>query len=129
MNNIVNLAVLSFYSRGEFTGPKIQLYVSTTYDGSSVPNLADWTELNGNFPTPPGTATTTWTFSDNIDLHLQISAKVYIAFRYTSSSVLNAARWSVDDIAITDQSTLLTVNPTQLNFGEVSVVLIHQASQ
>ena len=122
LNNIVNLAVLSFYSRGEFTGPKIQLYVSTTYDGSSVPDLADWTELNGNFPTPPGTATTTWTFSDNIDLSLYKSApKVYIAFRYTSSAALNAARWSVDDIAITDQSTLLTVNPNQLNFGEVSV--------
>ena len=122
LNNIVNLAVLSFYSRGEFTGPKIQLYVSTTYDGSSVPNLADWTELNGNFPTPPGTATTAWTFSDNIDLSLYKSApKVYIAFRYTSSAALNAARWSVDDIAITDQSTLLTINPTQLSFGEISV--------
>jgi trimeric autotransporter adhesin len=122
LNNIVNLAVLSFYSRGEFTGPKLQLYVSTTYDGSSVPNPADWTELNGNFPTPPGTATTTWTFSDNIDLSAYKAApKVYIAFRYTSSAALNAARWSVDDIAITDQSTLLTVNPNQLNFGEVSV--------
>jgi len=122
LNNIVNLAVLSFYSRGEFNGPKLQLYVSTTYDGSSVPNLADWTELNGNFPTPPGAATTTWTFSDNIDLSAyKAAAKVYIAFRYTSSSVLNAARWSVDDIAITDQSTLLTINPTQLNFGEISV--------
>ena len=122
LNNIVNLAVLSFYSRGEFSGPKLQLFVSTTYDGSSVPNLADWTELNGNFPTPSGSATTTWTFSDNIDLSLYKSApKVYIAFRYTSSAALNAARWSVDDIAVTDQSTLLTVNPTQLNFGEVSV--------
>jgi len=122
LNNIVNLAVLSFYSRGEFTGPKLQLYVSTTYDGSSVPNLADWTELNGNFPTPPGSATTTWTFSDNIDLSAyKVAPKVYIAFRYTSSAALNAARWSVDDIAITDQSTLLTVNPTQLNFGEISV--------
>ena len=122
LNNIVNLAVLSFYSRGEFTGPKLQLYVSTTYDGSSVPNLADWTELNGNFPTPPGSATTAWTFSDNIDLSAYKAApKVYIAFRYTSSAALNAARWSVDDIAISDQSTLLTVSPTQLDFGEISV--------
>ena len=121
LNNVVNLAVLSFYSRGEFSGPKLQLYVSTTYDGSSVPNIADWTELNGNFPTPPGSPTTTWTLSDNIDLTAYKSApKVYIAFKYTSSSALGAARWSVDDIAITDQSTLLTVSPLQLNFGEVS---------
>ena len=122
LNNIVNLPVLSFYSRGEFNGPKLQLYVSTTYDGSSVPNPADWTELNGNFPTPPGSATTTWTFSDNIDLSAYKAApKVYIAFRYTSSAASGAARWSVDDVAITDQSTLLTVNQTQLNFGEISV--------
>jgi hypothetical protein len=123
LNNIVNLAVLSFYSRGEFNGPKLQLYVSTTYDGTSVPDPADWTELNGNFPTPPGTATTTWTFSDNIDLSAYKAAQtVYMAFRYTSTaSPASAARWSVDDIAITDQSTLLTVSPIQLNFGEVSV--------
>ena len=122
LNGIVNIPVLSFYSRGEFSGPKLQLYVSTTYNGSGVPNLADWTEINGNFPTPPGIATTTWTLSDNIDLSAYKAApKVYIAFRYTSSSVLNAARWTIDDVSITDQSTLLTVNPLQLDFGEVSV--------
>jgi len=122
LNNIVNIPVLSFYSRGEFSGPKLQLYVSTTYSGSGTPNIADWTEINGNFPTPPGTATTSWTLSDNIDLSAYKTAPVvYIAFRYTSSPVLNAARWSVDDIAITDQSTLLTVSPSELNFGEVSV--------
>ncbi len=88
----------------------------------STPNLADWTELNGNFPTPPGSATTTWTLSDNIDLSAYKSApQVYIAFRYTSSPALNAARWTLDDIAVTDQSTLLTVSPLQLEFGEVSV--------
>jgi len=122
LNSIVNIPVLSFYSRGEFSGPKLQLFVSTTYSGSGIPNISDWTELTtANFPTPPGNATTTWTLSDNIDLTAYKAAPVvYIAFRYTSSSVLGAARWSVDDIAITDQSTLLTVSPVQLNFGEVS---------
>src|SRR4030095_7595963 len=72
--------------------------------------------------TPPGSATTTWTLSDNINLSAYKTAPVvYIAFRYTSSPALNAARWSVDDVAISDQSTLLTVKPTELNFGEVSV--------
>jgi|GEM_PF-824159 len=123
LNNIVNLPVLSFYSRGEFSGPKLQLYVSTSYSGNGVPNISDWTEITtANFPTPTGSATTTWTLSDNIDLSAYKSApKIYIAFRYTSSAVLNAARWSVDDIAITDQSTLLNVSPVQLSFGEVSV--------
>lgn len=122
LNSIVNIPVLSFYSRGEYSGPKVQLYVSTTYDGSSVPNIADWTEITtANFPTPPGVATTVWTLSDNIDLSAYKAApSVYIAFRYTSSAALNAARWAVDDIAITDQSSLLSVSPSQLSFGEIA---------
>jgi len=130
LNATTNIPVLSFYSRGEFSGPKLQLYVSTTYSGSGVPNLDEWTEITtANFPTPPGSATSEWTLSDNIDLSAYKSAaKVYIAFRYTSGSALGAARWSVDDIAITDQSSLVSVSPSQLNFGEVKAGE-HSASQ
>jgi trimeric autotransporter adhesin len=122
LNGIVNMPVLSFYSRGEFTGPILKLFVSTDYDGSSSPATATWTEITtANFPTPPGSATTTWTLSDNIDLSAYKSAaNVYLAFQYTSSPATNAARWSIDDVTITDQSTLLLVSPTQLNFGEVA---------
>jgi trimeric autotransporter adhesin len=130
LNGIVNMPVLSFYSRGEYTGPVLQLYVSTDYDGSSSPATATWTEItNANFPTPPGSATTTWTLSDNIDLSAYKSAaNVYLAFKYTSSPALNAARWSIDDVAITDQSTLLSVSPLQLNFGEIATGA-HSAGQ
>lgn len=123
LSGIVNMPVLSFYSRGEFSGPLLKLYVSTTYDGVSVPNVAGWTEItNANFPTPPGAATTAWTLSDNIDLSAyKAASNVRIAFVYTSSSALGAARWSVDDIAITDQSSLLSVTPSVLSFGEVAV--------
>ncbi|WP_205514214.1 T9SS-dependent choice-of-anchor J family protein [Longitalea arenae] len=121
LGGIVNMPVLSFYSRGEFTGPLLQLYVSTNYDGSSSPTTASWTEISANFPTPPGSATTTWTLTDNIDLSAYKSApNVYLAFKYTSSPALNAARWSIDDVTITDKSTLLSVSPAELNFGEVT---------
>ncbi|HEX6431717.1 MAG TPA: choice-of-anchor J domain-containing protein, partial [Niastella sp.] len=122
LGSIANMPVLSFYSRGEFTGPLLKLYVSTDYDGSSSPTTATWTEITtANFPTPPGSATTTWTLSDNIDLSAYKSASnVYLAFKYASSPADNAARWSIDDVTITDQSTLLLVSPTQLNFGEVA---------
>lgn len=130
LNAISNIPVLSFYSRGEFSGPKLQLYVSTTYSGSGVPNLDEWTEITtANFPTPPGSATAVWTLSDNIDLSAYKSAaKLYLAFRYTSSPAAGAARWSVDDIAVTDQSSLVNVSPSQLNFGEVKAGE-HSASQ
>lgn len=122
LTGIVNTPVLSFYSRAEFSGPLLQLYVSTDYDGSSSPTTATWTEItNANFPTPPGGPTSIWTLSDNIDLSAYKSSPVvYIAWKYTSSAAVNAARWSLDDVMITDQSTLITVTPLELNFGEVS---------
>lgn len=130
LTGIVNTPVLSFYSRGEFSGPVLQLYVSTDYDGSSSPSTATWTEItNANFPIPPGGATSIWTLSDNIDLSAYKSSPVvFIAFKYTSSPALNAARWSIDDVMITDQSSLITVSPLEVNFGEVSVGA-HSASQ
>lgn len=117
-----NMPVLSFYSRGEFTGPLLKLFVTTNYDGVSAPTSATWTEItNANFPTPPGSATSAWTLSDNIDLSAYKGVpNVRIAFVYTSSVALGAARWSVDDIAITDQSSLITATPGTLSFGEVA---------
>jgi hypothetical protein len=121
VSNMEHMPVLSFYSRGEFNGPLLQVLVSTDYNGSGSPATATWTEIsNAHFPTPPGSATTEWTFSDNIDLSAYKSAaKFYIAFRYTSSPALHAARWTIDEVAINDQATLLSVSPLQLNFGEV----------
>ncbi len=123
LDNFNNMPVLSFYSRGEFNGPILKLYISTTYDGASVPNVANWTEItNAGFPTPSGSASNVWTFSDNIDLSAYKGLDdVRIAFVYTSSNGVGAARWSIDDIAITDQSSLITATPNALNFGEVSV--------
>ncbi len=122
LSGIAFIPALSFYSRGEYTGPKLKLLVSTDYDGSSSPSTATWTEItSANFPTPPGSATTDWTLSEDIDLSAYKGlSNVYIAFQYTSSPTDNAARWSIDDVTITDQSTLLSVSPVQLSFGEVS---------
>ena len=114
-----NIPVLSFYSRAEFSGPSLQLLVSTNYSGSGNPNLATWTTLNANFPT---VGSNTWTLSDNISLAAyKSSPTVYIAFKYTSSPALGAARWTLDDVKVTDQSTLFSVTPGALDFGETSV--------
>jgi hypothetical protein len=113
----LNLPVLSFQSRGEFSGPSLQLLISTNYSGSGNPANATWTDMQANFPP----ANNTWTLTDggNLSAYKSFPA-VYIAFRYTSSPQLGAARWNIDNISITDRSTLLTVNPAGINFGEVS---------
>jgi trimeric autotransporter adhesin len=114
----LNLPILRFWSRGEFSGPPLQLLISTNYDGTSDPNTATWTNLNASFP--PNT--NTWTLTDGIDLSPYKSyLNVYIAFKYTSSVELGAARWTLDDIDVTNRSTLLIANPTLLSFGEATV--------
>ena len=112
-----NAPVLSFYSRGEFSGPSLQLLVSTNYTGSGNPNNATWTDLQAPFPP----LTNTWTLTDGINLSAYKSyPTLYIAFKYTSSPELNAARWTLDDVYISDRSKLLTANPVALNFGEIT---------
>ncbi|MEO7312861.1 MAG: choice-of-anchor J domain-containing protein [Chitinophagaceae bacterium] len=116
-----NLPVLSFYSRAEFTGPPLELLVSTNYDGFSDPNSATWTALNGDFPS---VGSNVWTASDNINLSAYKSfPNVYIAFKYTSSPVAGAPRWSIDDVSITDKTQLFTTNPyyNLVDLGEAGV--------
>lgn len=121
LSSFTNMPVLSFYSKGEYSGPKLELFVSTDYDGFSAPTTATWTALNGNFPTPPGGTVSTFTLSDNINLSAyKAFPKVYLAFKYTSSVSLGAARWTLDDIAVNDKTTIFSVSPVSLNFGEVA---------
>lgn len=114
----LNLPILRFYSRGEFTGPSLQLLVSTDYDGTSNPNSATWTDLQATFPL----LTNTWTLTDGINLSAYKSfSHIYIAFKYSSSPELGAARWTLDDISITDRTTLLSASPLSLDFSEIPV--------
>ncbi|WP_194973085.1 endonuclease/exonuclease/phosphatase family protein [Aquiflexum lacus] len=83
--------ILTFWSRANFAGPRLQLLVSTNYvDGD--PAQADWTELNDRFAT-----SNTWTFSKEINLVGFKNSNVRIAFKYRSSPVEGATRWTLDD--------------------------------
>jgi hypothetical protein len=92
-----NYPLLRFYSRTAFAGPALQLYISTNYDGHSDPHTASWTLLNGRFPAQ---GSDVWQLSDSISLGAVQADSVYIAFVYTSSPTLNAARWTLDDISV-----------------------------
>lgn len=94
--------ILGFASRVRFAGPSLKLMVSTNYSGTGDPNLAQWTEINGRFATPESDV---WTSSEQIDLSAYKAANVYVAFVYTSSPALNAARWTLDDFNITNSAT------------------------
>ncbi|HEY0733193.1 MAG TPA: choice-of-anchor J domain-containing protein, partial [Chitinophagaceae bacterium] len=109
--------LLSFYSRAEFSGPSLQLKVSTDYPGYGDPNNATWTDLDGRFPE---VGTNAWTLSENISLSAYKQSSVYIAWVYTSNDE-EAARWTLDDIRLDNSLTppppTLTVNGELLNFN------------
>ncbi|CAM3701375.1 T9SS type A sorting domain-containing protein [Flavobacterium chungbukense] len=109
--------LLSFYSRKFYAGPSLKLMVSTNYDGVSDPTLATWTEIDGNFPT----ATGTYVQSQYINLGDFKTDHTYLAWVYetTAGGNNNAAEWSFDDFAITNESGYVASNPV-LDFGDVA---------
>lgn len=114
----MNLPVFRFWSRGEFSGPALRLLVSTDYSGTGDPGMATWTDLNAYFPP----LTNTWTMTDGINLSAYKGpSKLYLAFKYISTEEEGSARWTLDDMDVTDRTTLLTVTPYTLNLGEASV--------
>jgi hypothetical protein len=96
-----NFPLFSFWSRTAFTGPALKLRVSTNYSGTGNPNAATWTDVNVLFP---GVGSDTWTQTANINLGAFKAANVYVAFVYNSTTSA-AARWTLDDIAITNSAT------------------------
>lgn len=115
-----NYPLLRFATRTRFAGPALQLKVSTDYDGSSDPHTATWTLLNGRFPEADSD---TWQLSDSINLARFKQGKVYIAFVYTSSPALQAARWTVDDISLYNSTAApapgISSSPAALDFDYV----------
>lgn len=111
------LPLLSFYSRKFYEGPSLKLMVSTNYDGVSSPETATWTEIDGNFPTVTGA----YAKSQYIDLTAYKTSHTYLAWVYETamgSGTGNAAEWSFDDYAITNESGYVASNPV-LDFGTI----------
>lgn len=117
LDNFNQFPLLSFYSRKFYAGTGLKLMVSVNYDGKSSPETATWTELNGNFPT----ATGTYAQSLYINLGAYKTSHTYLAWVYetTAGGTNNAAEWSFDDFAVTNEVGYVASNPN-LNFGDVS---------
>ena len=117
LDNFTQFPLLSFYSRKFYDGPALKLMVSVDYDGKSNPELATWIELPGDFPTITGTYKQT----QFIDLSAYKTNHTYLAWVYvtTAGGSNNAAEWSLDDVAITNESGFIAANPN-FDFGEVT---------
>jgi hypothetical protein len=112
--------LLGFVSRTAFAGPTLQLLVSTNYSGTGNPHNATWTAINGRFPQ---LLSDVWKTSDSINLAAFKQPSVYVAFVYTASPTLNAARWTIDDVHIGNSATapLPTIDksPASIDFDYI----------
>lgn len=93
---------MSFKSSKNYTGPALQLMISTDYDGTSDPSTnGTWVNYTGYATWSPGTFS--WTNSGIIPLTQFLgNSSVYFAFKYTSSAPNSASTWQVDDIIINE---------------------------
>jgi len=90
---------MSFQSRaGNLQNAKLELVVSTNYDGVSSPSTATWTVIPANIATAPTTGYGNWTPSGSADL-TAITGNAYIAFRYTAEATQKGV-FLVDDIIL-----------------------------
>lgn len=117
LNSYPDFPILSFRSRGEFSGPSLTLWISHDYDGTGNPNDFNWTKVDAHFPP----LNNSWALTEGIDLSDYKSGSVYIAFKYLSGQETGAARWTLDDVKITNQSKIFSTTPPSLYFTEQAV--------
>lgn len=86
---------LNFRNAYNYSGPGLEVYISTDYDGTSAPSTATWTSLTFT------ASTGGWAWADGgpIDLSSYLSNNVYIGFRYQGSNS-DGSTWELDNITI-----------------------------
>ncbi|MCD4684037.1 MAG: choice-of-anchor J domain-containing protein, partial [Bacteroidales bacterium] len=102
--------VLVFYNALGYTGPDLELKISTDYDGGGDPYSATWSTESFTF----STGYFEWTESGDIDLSGYDGSAVYVAFQFTSTD-LESATWEVDDILITGEEDAV-IDPEPSNY-------------
>lgn len=89
-------ATFDFRNASNFTGPNMEVLVSTNYDGVSAPSTATWTQLGANL----STGAFAWVNGGPLSLNSYLTNGVYLAFKYTGTAT-SGKTWEVDDIIVT----------------------------
>ncbi len=98
----------TFKTASNFTGPVLEVKISTDYVTGANPNTGTWTPLTATL-SPGGYV---WTPSGTIDLSMFSGDNIHVAYRYISTSPTVAALWEVDDIRIFGKMSLLSTVTT-----------------
>lgn len=92
--------ILCFDNVTRYSGPVLEVLISTDYDGTSDPTMqGTWTNITSlcNMDVDDGT----WTliYSGNVDLTAYIAPNFYLAFKYTGTNS-SGATWEIDNVNI-----------------------------
>jgi hypothetical protein len=100
--SLFQFPVMSFYERTKYAGPQLQVLVASNQSSRPAAGAAAWTPVDAMLPLPNSDK---WTRVEDINLATFKSGSTYIAFKYTSSTSLGAARVSLDDVQIKNRTT------------------------
>lgn len=104
---------LQFITAKNYTGPGIEVKISTDYDGESDPNTANWSDLEEAVLSPGNWE---WTESGEVDISGFEGETVYIAFKFTSTDT-ESETWEVDNIMITGVENVGTKEITSFDLS------------
>jgi len=111
---------LTFLTASNFTGPDLEIKISTDYVTGANPNTGTWTALTATL-SPGGYV---WTSSGNVNISGYNGGNVHVAFRYISGTGSgNAKVWEVDNIMITGRPSnvpTVTTDTTVTNITHIS---------
>lgn len=90
--------VLKFFSAKNYVGPRLELRISTDYNGTGNPNDFTWQMFTDEAMWSPGSFA--WTESGYIDLSSFTNNTIYVAFQFFSTAT-ESANWEIDNVSIT----------------------------
>ena len=92
---------LNFQSVVRYSGPSLEVYVSTDYSGGNPSSDGNWQELSVVLDTDDS-SWSSWTDSGNVDLSSFSGANVFIGFKYISTTS-NSATYEIDNVLVTGE--------------------------
>ena len=92
---------LNFQSVVRYSGPSLEVYVSTDYSGGNPSSDGNWQELSVVLDTDDS-SWSSWTDSGNVDLSSYSGGNVFIGFKYVSTTS-NSATYEIDNVLITGE--------------------------
>jgi hypothetical protein len=92
---------LNFQSVVRYSGPSLEVYVSTDYSGGNPSSDGNWQELSVILDTDDS-SWSSWTDSGNVDLSSYLGANVFIGFKYVSTTS-NSATYEIDNVLVTGE--------------------------